>query len=236
MRFPTSWTVSTVLLGLSTFAGTGDRLRAGEKLAASVPSQVVWTLDNVESVGGHKPEVLGAPKIVDKAAGGPALQFNGRNDGLIFPLNPLAAWATFTIEVLIRLDADGPRAQRFLHIDDRRGSRALLETRSDDGKSWILDAFLRSGKDHRTLRNRVRRHLPGQWAWVALVYDGKQMTDYVNGVRELEGRAVFPPMTSGYTSLGVRLNRVYWFKGCIKEVRFHPAALAPEALQRVAEK
>jgi hypothetical protein len=33
--------------------------------------------------------------------------------------------------------------------------------------------------------------------------------------------------------VGVRQNKVYWFKGAIKEVRFTPAALAPEKLQRV---
>jgi hypothetical protein len=179
--------------------------------------------------------VLGAPRLVDAAAGGPALQFNGQTDGLVFPVNPIAGWAGFTIEVLIRPDTDGPRAQRFLHIDDGCGSRALLETRSPHGKLWVLDTFLRCPDSHRTLRNRARRHPAGKWTWVALVYDGKQMTDYVNGVRQLEGRVAFPPMTTGSTSLGVRLNRVYWFKGCIKEVRFHPAALAPEALQRVAE-
>jgi hypothetical protein len=61
------------------------------------------------------------------------------------------------------------------------------------------------------------------------------MTDYVNGAREFEGRVVFPPMTNGDTSLGMRLNRVFWFKGSIKEVRFHSTALTPDGLQRVTE-
>ena len=235
MRSSTARTATAVFLAMTTLAAASDTVRAAEKGAANASAPIVWTLDNVTSVGGQKPFVLGAPKLLDKAAGGPALQFNGQSDGLIFPLNPLAGWTKFTIEVLLRPAVDGPRAQRFLHIDDGHGSRALLETRTSDGKSWVLDAFLRCGKDHRTLRNRAKRHPAGKWAWVALVYDGNRMTDYVNGTRELSGRVVFPPMPTGYTSLGVRLNRVYWFNGSIKEVRFHPQALAPGALQRATE-
>ena len=40
-------------------------------------------------------------------------------------------------------------------------------------------------------------------------------------------------MKPGRTSLGVRLNQVFWFKGAIREVRIHPAALDAAALQRV---
>jgi hypothetical protein len=71
---------------------------------------------------------------------------------------------------------------------------------------------------------------------VALVYDGKTMAHYVNGVKEVEAGFVFPPMASGRTSLGVRLDRAFWFKGLIKEVRFHPEAVTPETLQKVAAK
>jgi len=39
-------------------------------------------------------------------------------------------------------------------------------------------------------------------------------------------------MSAGQISLGVRQNKVYWFKGGIREVRFHSAALTPENLQR----
>jgi hypothetical protein len=42
-------------------------------------------------------------------------------------------------------------------------------------------------------------------------------------------------MQSGQTSLGVRLNRASWFKGAIWEVRFHPGALAGDALQKAKD-
>jgi len=63
-------------------------------------------------------------------------------------------------------------------------------------------------------------------------YDGKKMTSFVNGKKELEGKFNFSVMTKGNISLGVRLNKVDWFKGQIKEIRFHPEALQPQGLQR----
>jgi hypothetical protein len=59
------------------------------------------------------------------------------------------------------------------------------------------------------------------------------MTQFVNGQAELEGGVAFPPMKPGRTALGVRLNRVSWFKGAIREVRIYPTALDAAALQRV---
>ena len=75
-------------------------------------------------------------------------------------------------------------------------------------------------------------HPAGRWYWAALRFDGKHMSSFVNGEKELEGDVAFEPMSAGQTSVGVRLNRVFWFKGAISEVRFHPAAIAPEKLQR----
>ena len=39
-------------------------------------------------------------------------------------------------------------------------------------------------------------------------------------------------MAAGQVSLGVRQNKVYWFKGGIREVRWHATALKAEQLQR----
>jgi hypothetical protein len=38
-------------------------------------------------------------------------------------------------------------------------------------------------------------------------------------------------MVTGRTSIGVRQNRVSWFKGAIAEVRFTPAALPADQLR-----
>lgn len=226
-----------IFLALPILVVIGTGLWAGEHLVTSVSTPVVWKLDDVASVGGQTPEVLGAPQAVDDAPGGRALRFDGWRDALILPVNPLAGRAAFTIEVLFMPEVNGTPAQRFLHIEDDTGSRVMMETRVRNGTSWSLDTYLHSDKDKENcpLLDRTKLHPAGRWAWVALAYDGKTMTHYVNGVKELEGEVVFTPMTGGQTSLGVRLTRAFWFKGCIEAVRFHPTALHPDALQRLPE-
>lgn len=198
---------------------------------AAGPKVVVWKLEKPGEVGGHKAEVLGAPKSMSET-GQRGLCFDGKGDGLILPVNPIAGLKLFTIEVLLRPDSDGPEEQRFLHIQDDQERRVLIETRVADGV-WSLDTFLRATEeDKHTLLDRTKTNPAGRWYWVALVYDGKTMSHFVSGKKELEGAVAFPAMGPGRISLGVRQNRVYWFKGCIAQVRFSPYALAPEALQR----
>ncbi|HVT71987.1 MAG TPA: LamG domain-containing protein [Lacunisphaera sp.] len=205
---------------------------------AAEPAATVWPLDETSKIGGHAATVLGAPQIVIDA-GGKALRFNGTSDGLLVPVNPIAGWTEFTVEALIDPDANGPAEQRFLHIQDHLdapgdpGSRLLMEIRID-GAKWALDTYLFSAatKARLPLLDRTRLHPAGRWTWVALVYGRGHMASYVDGVKELEGEVDIPPLGAGQISLGVRQNQVYWFKGCIREVRFHPAALAPGRLQR----
>ena len=58
-------------------------------------------------------------------------------------------------------------------------------------------------------------------------FDGREMRHYVNGVQEMAALIQYQPMKPGQISLGVRLNRVFWFKGAIRKVRFTHDALAP---------
>lgn len=210
---------------LALFAGAGGRCRAVD---AAPPAPVVWKLDHLRLVGGRAPEVLGAPRVTAEAA----LRFNGVDDGLILPVDPLAGMAAFTIEALIRPEAGGAAEQRFLHIEDERGNRATMEIRLTADGRWALDTFLLGGAGRRALLDRTRLHPAGRWTWVALRYDGRRMTSFVNGVEELEGEVIVAPFGNGHTALGVRLNRVYWFKGAIREVRFQARALAAADLQR----
>jgi hypothetical protein len=226
----------SLLLAAQALVSAGPGLRAEQNFGVNSQPPVIWTLDNTESIGGHHPQVLGAPKMASASTGGPALLFNGKSDGLILPVNPLRGFSKFTIEILFRPDPKGPSAQRFVHIQDELDSRVMIETRLIGSQSWSLDTFLHSGDNSRPLLDRAKRHPTGRWTWVALVYDGKTMSDYVNGVKELEGPVDFAPMADGRMSLGVRLNRVYWFKGSIKEVRFSPLPLKPEDLRRISEK
>jgi hypothetical protein len=203
-------------------------------LPAAEPATVVWRLDQLATVGGQAPEALGAPKVV-ALDGVRATRFDGVADGLFLPINPLAGARAFTIEVLFRPEAGGLAEQRFLHIQDEPDSRALLEIRLTPDGRWALDTFLYSTvtKGSLTLLDRTKLHSAGRWHWVALRYDGKTMTSFVDGAKELAGAVDFPPTAAnGRVSLGVRQNKVYWFKGAIAEVRITRSALPKEKLQR----
>ena len=219
-------------------AGIGAAgLRAVEAAApaeAAVP--IIWKLDNAKKVGGHEPTVLGAPQSVEEAPAGRALRFNGSRDGLVLPVIPYAGWTQFTIEVLFKPEAGGLPEQRFMHVEDTKGGRTMMETRLTPDNQWYLDTFLLSGPSSLALIDKTKLHPTNRWHWAALRYDGRLMTSFVDGVKELEGPVAFAPMVEGKMSLGVRQNLLYWFKGAISEVRFTPAALAEGDLQRLGAK
>lgn len=191
----------------------------------------VWALRDVAQVAGHGTEVVGAPRAITAGAES-GIVFDGKGDGLFVPDNPLAGWTAFTIEVRFKPDGTGGEEQRFLHLEDQHKRRVLIETRTTPDKQWSLDTFLfQDAANKLTLLDRANLHPTDRWYWVALVYDGAKMSHYVNGVLELEGAVAFPPMSAGRTSLGVRQNRVSWFKGAISEVRFTQSALPQSQLR-----
>jgi hypothetical protein len=200
--------------------------------SAASTEPVTWKLADTAKVGGHQTEVLGSPRAI-AVDGRPAFCFNGTSDGVIVSNNPIAGWPQFTIEALMKPDANGGEEQRFFHIEDERSTRMLFETRLTPEHKWALDTFLyKSATDKRALLDREKLHDTAQWHWVALTYDGKTMTHYVNGVHELDGPVTFDPMANGRVSLGVRMNQRSWYHGCIAEVRFTPRALPSSELAR----
>jgi hypothetical protein len=202
----------------------------------SADATVIWKMENPAEVGGHATKVYGVPEVATEA-GAKTLVFNGRSDGLLVPVNPVAGWSQFTIEVLLKPDGTGEKEQRFMHIQDSREGRIMLETRVTKDSQWALDTFLFTDKEHnRPLLDQTLVHPTGQWHWIALVYDGKKMANFIDGVKELEGEVALSPLLAGRISIGVRQNLAYWYKGAIREIRFHPVALAPSALQRVTAK
>ncbi len=195
------------------------------------PEAIVWQLESASRIGHHATTVLGSPRL-EREGSESALCFDGQSDALFLKTNPIAGWPQFTIEALIKPDATGPEEQRFLHIQDERESRLLLELRLNENREWALDTFLLTSPEVRlTLLDREKLHPAGEWHWVALSFDGEAMSHYVDGKKELEGKIAFRPMTSGRLSLGVRQNKVSWYKGCIREIRFTPQALTPAALR-----
>lgn len=205
---------------------------------ASTPSPaeaVEWRLDSLNVIGGHTVSAVGAPRVVQTEIG-PAVEFDGASDGLFLDTNPLRGLRQFTIEVVFLPAIDGPEEQRFLHIEESgTGSRALLELRMLPEARWSLDTYLRTRDTGVTLLDRRNAHPAGRWYAAALVYDGKSMTHYVDGVPELSGALAFSPLAGGRTSVGMRQNRVSWFKGRIHSVRVTPEALPPDRLMRTPQ-
>jgi hypothetical protein len=226
-----------LLLVCASLTGCGGALstQPAERSAATPPADgtLVWRLDDLHSIAGKAPELLGAPQLLTDN-GRKVVHFNGTDEGLILPLVPIAGMKAFTMQVLFKPESGGPAEQRFIHSEDDVGERFTFETRLTPAGQWSLDTFLLSANSRLTLLDTTRLHPADRWYWVALRYDGATMTSFINGVKELEGPVAFPPMhDTGRIAFGVRLNHVSWFKGCIGELRITPSALPESALLKV---
>lgn len=174
------------------------------------------------------PEAMTSGKVkVIPSEYGSALRFDGKQDGLVIPVNPIAGWTKFTIEVIFRPEHEGQAEQRFLHFGQCHEERVLFETRIVDDEVWYLDTFLASSLGSRTLMNKGFHHPLEEWHHAALTFDGSRMTNYVNGRQELAGIVEFVPLRGGKTSIGMRQNKVSWYKGIIGTIRITPWILEP---------
>lgn len=189
---------------------------------------VVWEFDALDQISGHAVTVEGDPVVVDTPLGR-AVEFDGEDDALFLDVHPLAGAKTFTWEAVFRPDG-GQEEQRWFHLNASPGSgeesedRMLFEIRVVDGQ-WCLDTFVRSGEASATLLDRTHLHPLGEWHHVAAVFDGEVLSSYVNG--ELDGSAAldFAAHAEGRTSLGVRINKVFYFQGAVRQARFTRRAL-----------
>lgn len=190
-----------------------------------ITEPVVWRLDNLESIGGRKPTVVGKPRVVTVGKE-KWLEFDGQADGLFLDVHPLAGLKQFTVEVVFRPDANGLPEQRFFHMQEADSDdRVMFETRlTKDGK-WFLDTYIKSGDGNYTQLADKFHHPLGPWYHAAIVMDGSEMRHYVNGQLEMSTKAVYKPQRPGQTSLGVRQNKVHWYKGALKTARFTPRVL-----------
>jgi hypothetical protein len=192
--------------------------------AASQPS-TVWTFDRLENIGGHKTTVLGDPKVIESPVG-KAVQFDGVDDALFIDNHPLAGAETYTWEAIFRPDG-GQTEQRWFHLSENGSENRMLFEIRVVGDKWYLDSFTQSGTEGKALMNRQALHPLGAWYHVASVYDGKEFRNYVNGVQEGSATVHFAPHREGRSSVGVRFNKVFYFKGAVHSARFTPKALAP---------
>ena len=199
---------------------------------AGTPRTQIWRFDRTGRIGGYPTQVLGHPQVIETPYG-KAVQFNGVDDGLFVPDHPLAGASTYTWEVIFRPDADGAEAQRFFHLQEQdpatgkdTGNRMLFEIRIVKGQ-WCLDSFASSGTEHRALLNCKLLHPLGKWYRVTAVYDGKELRNYVDDQLQGSGPLQLTPQRQGRSSIGMRINKIYFFKGAILKARMTPRALPP---------
>ncbi len=185
---------------------------------------ITWQLDSVDQIAGNAIVVSGAPRIII-SEDVPAVEFNGKSDGLLVKSNPIADWQNFVIEVDIKPYPGFPEnvEQRFLHIQDPENEdrRILIELRLNDNNEWYGDWFIKTEDESLTLVDPTQTHPLNEWANVSLKYEDGIVTGSVNGKIQVQGKIKYlSPGSKAYTSIGTRMDQRSWFKGAIKEVRF----------------
>lgn len=213
-------------------------MRAGKEStsgagSAKTAESEVWTFDQTAAINGYPTTVLGHPRVIESPYG-KAVEFNGVDDALFVGVHPLAGVSAFTWEVIFRPDADGAPEQRFFHLQEQdpqsgrdTDNRMLFEIRIVDGQ-WCLDSFASTAGERKTLLNSKLLHPLGKWYRVTAVYDGKELRNYVGDELQGEGDVKLGPQLAGHSSIGVRINKVYYFKGAILKARMTRRALSPE--------
>jgi len=209
---------------------------SGEAVMEGPSEGVMWTFDRLENIGGHKTTVLGQPKVIDSPVG-KAVEFDGVDDALFIDTHPLAGAKTFTWEAIFRPDG-GQKEQRWFHLSEQdpqtgadTDNRMLFEIRVVDDQ-WYLDSYSQSGTESKALMNRQALHPLGAWYHVASVYDGQEFRNYVDGVQEGSAQLRLAPHGPGHASVGVRINKVFFFKGAVHLARFTRKALSPSEFLR----
>ena len=200
-----------------------------------------WIFDRLEKIGGLPTTILGHPRVI-KTPLGKAVQFNGVDDALFIGEHPLAGAENFTFEAIFRPERGGAAEQRWFHLaeqDPKTGAdtdtRFLFEIRVI-GDDWCLDAFVHTPTVNQALLNRQLLHPLDVWNHVAMVYDGKEFRSYVNGVLEGKAEIHFDPEGPGHSAVGVRINKVNYFKGSVRQARFSRRVLAPSEFLKLPDR
>ncbi len=214
--------------------GGGALLAGLSPAVAKKRDTELWTFDSLRRIGGLKPRIEGAPKLVD-SPWGKAVAFDGTNDVIFLDRHPLAGAARFTFEALFRPDG-GAFEQRWFHLESgtdtdptaKTGTRMLFEIRVE-GSEWYLDTFILGPGYRQPLIVPEKRFPVGRWHHVAQSYDGTTYRAFVNGMLQAEAALAFTPQGPGRASVGMRMNKVSPFRGAVRQAAFtRGEALAPD--------
>ena len=201
-------------------------LLAGIVSLIAAPAAETWRFDRLDQIGSHPATLLGHPKLIDTPRG-KAIEFNGVDDAIFLGVHPLAGAETFTWEAIFRPDAGGAPEQRIFHLQEEGSDNRMLFEIRVIGDQWCLDSFVTTGGASRALLDRTKLHPLGRWYAIAAVYDGHEFRNYVDGVLQGAGDLHVAPQKAGGTSIGVRYNKVNYFKGAFYSARMTPRALEP---------
>ena len=184
-----------------------------------------WLLANLLREKSNNVEISGKPQIIASPYG-EAVSFNGIDDALFLNELPLQSLQEFTVEMIFKPELNGVFEQRILHIGESTKDRMLLEIRAVDN-NWYFDGYTASGTNKKALIDEKLIHPLEQWYHVAFVVTPKSRTTFVNGKQELFLEFPFLPIESGQTSIGVRMNKLCWFKGAIYKIKITPKEVQP---------
>ena len=195
------------------------------KNTTSKPGTVTWTADCHPATL----EVSGSPRLIPTPLG-PALEFDGKGDGIWLDSVPVAGLEECTIEMIFKPYGGSEFEQRYFHIGESAGPRVMMELRMNPDDRWYLDSFFYLDDERKkTLLDTEKTHPADKWYNITYILGKDGTKSYVDGVLECSDSFPYEPgVNTGMTSLGVRLNKVCWFKGAILKIRFTPKQLRPK--------
>jgi hypothetical protein len=202
-------------------------------------SAVVWWPAASLRDGGAE-RVRGAPRRVraPESVGGEAVFFDGINDALLLPENPLVGASRFTMETILSVAPGGPVEQRILHVQSHDSNdRLLLESRRGDaaGATWYADTIVASRGRDSILADPKQLHAADRWCTLAVTCDGEAMQQFVDGTLELAQPFAPAPFPAGSVCLGMRMNHITPFRGSVAAVRFSRFARPASELWRLPD-
>lgn len=198
---------------------------------AEAQQQTQWLLADILKNKTNVVEITGNPQLVDSPYG-KAVAFNGVDDGLFLNEMPLKGMKSFTVEMIFKPEEKGVFEQRVLHIGESKADRMLLEIRAVEN-NWYFDGYAASRGIKLALAKENLIHPLGQWYHVAFIVTPNSLTTFVNGKQELQEAYTFNPIEQGQTSIGVRMNKLSWFKGAVYTIKISPEVLKPNQFLRL---